>query len=561
MSRLSTWLKSPLLIGTAAVALGGASVACAQQDGGLSSSSEMGASGGKGAGRDGRGYVSPYIELDQTFISNLKGGDDGVLTYTTLAAGVDGGVTSRRAEAQISLRYEHQFGWNKRTGDQDIISGMARGRFSVIPDTLHLEAGAIATQVRGDGFTGAVTSVGNVRGANNDIYSFYAGPTLTTHVDDLNVNAAYRFGYTKVQSDRGSSVSGVPRYGAYDDSTFHSLTASVGMNPGAPLPFGWTLSGGYERENASELDQRYTAKWARGDVTVPVSPTLALVGGIGYEHLTISQRPIMIENGLPLVDDRGSYVVDNDAPRQIAYDTDGIIWDAGVLWRPSRRTSLEVRVGRRYNNMNYMGSFNWQASPHSSLSINYFETIDSFGRAMTGNLVGTPYRFNAMRNPTGGLINCVTSTDGQPGQCFNDSLAGITGSNYRSRGVNAQYSWARDRWNWGATLGWTQRKFLAPDDGPLASLDGMSDEYYFAMLYGGVRMDAASGLSANIYSSYMDGAMGSGNTTNYGAFVTYDRSFGRRLMTQATVGIDGVDNNQIDQIISLLARIGVRYTF
>ena len=38
----------------------------------------------------------------------------------------------------------------------------------------------------------------------------------------------------------------------------------------------------------------------------------------------------------------GRFVTNEAAPRQIAYETDGLIWDAGVLWRPSRRTATAV---------------------------------------------------------------------------------------------------------------------------------------------------------------------------------------------------------------------------
>ena len=41
---------------------------------------------------------------------------------------------------------------------------------------------------------------------------------------------------------------------------------------------------------------------------------------------------------------------------------DGLIWDAGVMWRPSRRTSLESYVGRRYGTMSYHGTFAYAPS-------------------------------------------------------------------------------------------------------------------------------------------------------------------------------------------------------
>src|SRR3546814_10044554 len=66
------------------------------------------------------------------------------------------------------------------------------------------------------------------------------------------------------------------------------------------LPLGLVASAGYGREDASQLDQRFEDEWARLDATLPVSPTLALIGGVGYEKIEISQRsPLLDGNGVP----------------------------------------------------------------------------------------------------------------------------------------------------------------------------------------------------------------------------------------------------------------------
>ena len=505
--------------------------------------------------------VAPYIEVDQTVIANIKGDEDGVLTYTTLAVGADGSVTSRRAEAGLSVRYEHQFGWNRRTPDQDILSGMARARYWVLPETLNIEGTAFASRLRGDGYYGANSSLASAGDMTDDLYSFAVGPTLTTRAGDLLINAAYRFGYTKIDTGGDVSIGDVPyNYGAFGKSIYHSATASVGMKPG-DLPFGWTLSAGYDRENASELKQHYTDKWVRGDVTVPVSPTVALVGGIGYEKLTISQQSVLVdEDGVPVLGDNGRYVGDPSAPRVIAYDTDGLMWDAGVLWRPSRRVSLEARAGRRYESMHYTGTFSWMAGPGTSVQIAYFDTIDSFGRGLVNSLSTLPFSFDAARNPfTGDLTGCVSGEEGV--SCLNDLLAGITAANYRRRGVSAEVSHARGLWNWGLGLSWSRRKFLAPDSGILASVNGLKDDYYYGMGFVGVRLDPASTLTGTAYGSYTDSNMLGTDITNYGGYVTYAHQYGRRLSGQVSIGIDALDGSDIRQIINLLGRVGVRYQF
>lgn len=506
-----------------------------------------------------RTHIAPYIELDQSFLANLKGGSDDVLTWTSVAVGLDASATGARAEGTVSLRYEHQFGWGSRAADSDIVSGLAAARYSVIPGALSVEGGALATRVRTDGYSGASGSLLGAGDATTHVWALYAGPTLTTHVRDLSVNAAYRIGYTRIDDDPNLTVGGIP-IGAFDESVYHVLTGSVGMSPG-PLPFGWTLSAGYERENVTELDQRYESAWGRGDVTVPVTPSLALAGGVGYEDISISQRAALLDpNGNPVIGGDGGLVSDTSQPRLLAYDTDGLIWDAGVLWRPSKRTSLELRVGERYGHTHYVGSFSWRTDPDSLLQIVYFDRIDSFGRAMNAELVALPTDFTAPRNPfSGDLTGCATGANG--GTCFNDVLAAISASNYRNRGLAAQYTRGGRRLNWGAMLGWSQRKLIVPNSAVFTALRGVRNDYYYGELFGTYRLDPRSSLGGSIYANYLDAGTGGIDVTNYGSYVTYNRLFGRRLSAQASLGLDAIDSDALEQVISLLGQVGLRYTF
>ena len=157
----------------------------------------------------------------------------------------------------------------------------------------------------------------------------------------------------------------------------------IGQRPG-DLPFGWQLSGGWEREDASQLDQRFDGKYARADITVPISPTVALLGGVGYEDVEIGQRdPVVDANGVPVLDANGRYVTDKSGPRILAYDVDGLIWDAGVLWRPSKRTALEAHVGRRYGSTSYYGSFAYAPNSRMSLNVSVYDHVTGFGGMLT----------------------------------------------------------------------------------------------------------------------------------------------------------------------------------
>lgn len=511
--------------------------------------------------------VAPYLELNQIVIADLKGGSDDVLTYTSVAAGVDATITTRRAEVGVSARYEHRFGWGDNVPDQDAISGLLRGRASLIRDTLSIEGGAIATRVRTDGFVGGNSQLTGNIASTTQIYSGYVGPTLTTRVGDVSLNAAYRFGYTRVEDDFGIGLPGTTGLGRFDESTGHTATFSAGMQPGA-LPFGWSVGGGLNREDTNVLDQRFDDKYLRADVTVPISGTLALVGGVGYEDVEISQRPALLDGtGAPVLNSRGNLVADTSAPRLLSYNTDGIIWDAGVLWRPSRRTSLEARVSRRYGYTNYTGTFSWQPDHDTSVNIAVYDSIESFGRLLGSNLAGLSTDFDVVRNPFSGDINpCVYSTTGS-GQCFNDALSAISGSNFRRRGIAGQFATSKGRTDWGVGAGYSRRTFIAPDSSIFASVDGSRDENYYANLFANRRLDASSGINGLIYLNYYDsgidgnGLSGFGDAWNIGANAGYFRTFGRRLTATASVGVDSTDQDGIDSIISALGQVGLRYQF
>ena len=70
--------------------------------------------------------IEPYIEAQQVLVADLNNGGD-VLTYSTVAVGLDASVQTRRAEAQVSLRYERLIGYDNDVDGQDNISGLARG--------------------------------------------------------------------------------------------------------------------------------------------------------------------------------------------------------------------------------------------------------------------------------------------------------------------------------------------------------------------------------------------------------------------------------------------------
>lgn len=504
--------------------------------------------------------VSPYLEIDQVLTADLKNGGD-VLTYTNLAVGVDAAIATNRAELAGSVRYEHRIGWNDNLGDSDVVSGLLRGRIEAARG-LNLEGGALATRTRADG-QGAASGlfIGDASNAA-DIYSLYAGPTFARRIGGLDVGAGYRFGYTKVEVDEPAILSpGTQPQDIFDSSTNHVAWASVGARPG-DLPFGWQVSGGYEREDASQLDQRYEGKFARADVTVPIGPTVALLGGVGYEDIEIGQRnPVVDANGVPVRDANGRFITDKSTPRQLSFDTDGLIWDAGVMWQPSRRTSLTARVGRRYGDTIYTGSFTYRADHATSIRVGVYDGLSSFGRGLSGGLAALPTQFDPIRNPISGDINpCVFGQQG--GGCLSNQLGNATSAQYRSRGIQATLSSRFGGWNYGVGVGYDRRKLLAPLLSPIGNLNGIKDENYYLFVSAGRQLDVDSDIGLSGYVSYFDnGAPGASDVQSAGLTASYARRFWRGLTGTAAASLNAFDQEGFNSQLIGSALVGLRYNF
>lgn len=511
--------------------------------------------------RERRAEVAPYIEIQQVLVADLKDGSD-VLTYTSVAAGIDSSIQTRGAEAQVNLRYERRFFYQDNLGDDDVITGLARGGIQIVPNVLSLEAGAIATRsrvdLRGEAPSNTVGNIDNV----TQVYSVYAGPNLSTTVGALAVNANYRVGYTKVENETtGTLPPGQLPIDVFDDSVSHSASASVGMQPG-DLPFGWSVGGGWEREDGGQLDQRYEGKYVRADVTVPVSPTLALVGGVGYEDIEISERDAVRDvNGVPVIGDDGRLVTDETSPQLLSYDQDGIIWDAGVLWRPSRRTSLEARFGQRYGSETYYGSFGYQPNPNTALNISVYDTVSGFGNLLNDNLASLGTSFSSTRNPLSGELNGCAF--GQASSlCFNDVLQSAASSSFRARGVNGQFTYESGGWNSGLGVGYARRRYFASQLGAVSAVDGLVDENYYANLTVGRQLDTYSSFDANVYANLLDsGFVDAPNVLGIGANAAYYRQLLPGLQGTAAVGLDSFQQDGFDSEITASALLGLRYDF
>jgi len=506
---------------------------------------------------------APYIEASQVVTAELSPGDD-VVTYTRAAAGVDASFGTRNSQGAVSLRYERQFGWDG-AGDVDTVSGIARTSLAVVPRLLTVEAGALASRSRFEG-NGATSSggFGDDASSTGQIYSLYAGPAVSTEVGAVQVSGAYLLGYTRVEAPDSVIVTpGADPVDVFDESLVHRANVRAGIAPGDVLPVGLGVGGGWNRQDVSNLDQRIDDRYVRGDVSVPVTRELALVGGVGYEEVEVSSRDAVRDtNGIPVVGSDGRLVTDDSAPRQIAYETDGLIWDAGVMWRPSRRTSFSASVGRRYGSTTYYGALSYAPNTRTGINISVYDGLTSFGGLTVSSLDALGTDFEAFRNPiTGDLSGCVGSTAG--GNCALAGLGSVRSAVFRSRGVSATVSRSLGRSSFGLGAGYDRRKYIAAAGTALAAVNGLVDENYWLSLYAGRQLDRQSSLGFNASAVWFEsGADTAGEAMGYSASLAYNRNFIAGLSGTAAVGIDGIERDEsLLDYSAASALLGLRYTF
>lgn len=512
-----------------------------------------------------RTSIHPYVEVQQVFAADLSGNSNDAVTYTGLAAGVDATVQSAKIQGQLDYRYDHYFAWSDRYRDSDTHNGLANFVYQATPD-ISLQAAGIASRARGTLSQGTPGLLfGNV-GNTQQVYAVQAGPSFNHRFGELDVAADYRFGWTRTTDGIGTVDlgPGQPLIQTNFTTISHTVDASLGMRPGASgLPFGWTISGGYTRDEVHFLDEHFNDKFGRLDLVYPVTPTFALEGGVGYENGRASQAAILTDaNGAVILDSHRHLRPDHSKPRLLSYDQDGLIWDVGVLWRPSPRTSLEIRGGRRYGERVVTGRLTYKVSPRASLEVVAYDDVQSFGRQLTAGIGGLPTAFSPDGLPIPSALSiCVFGANGGQGGCLS-ALNSVNSNFYRSRGVYGVLSGTRGSWSYGLGVSYDHRHYLAPDLGPnVTSFAGVREQSVTVNGTIGRRLSPVSSVSASAVASWYDtDFLGSGSYTAYGVVGTYSREFSRRLLGIASLsvssGATGIGTN--DDVVGA-ALLALRY--
>ncbi|WP_428333599.1 hypothetical protein [Novosphingobium sp.] len=515
-----------------------------------------------------RTKIIPYLEVDQTVYDQVTPHQPFV-TYTTVAAGVDVQLNDKRTTGFVSLRYEHHFDEAGGIGNSDTFTGILRTTTTIIPRTLTFDVGGLATRTSIEQSGGVLINPIENQGSIYQIYSIYGGPSLSTHAGIVGIKAAYNVGYNEIdQIYHYAQANG----GAQPDLFGHSLTqqgtVSAGVRPGAVLPFGVTLIGSYLKENINSLDQQLIDERAGVEFTQPISRAVALVADIGWEKVAVSQRNAEFDgNGIPILAANGQYAVDRSQPRQIAYKTDGLTWDVGVVWHPSKRTMAAAYVGRRYDSTTYYGSLFHAPDSRQTLSASVYDGIYGFGSGLMTALQQVPTDSTVVRDPFSGNVGgCYTgSTAGGAspgGGCVTGALGSANALVFRSRGFNAAYGLNVGRLNFSVGGGYTTRRYIAAPDTILASENGKLDQTWYvdAGISGPIDRQTRFYVSA-FGSIYHTDTYVYGGTADWGVSGSLVHHLTDRLVATGSFEVMGV-NPQISQDqLETLGQLGLRYNF
>ncbi len=505
--------------------------------------------------------VAPYIEAGQVVDATLSPTSD-VTTYSVFAAGIDAAIEGRNNQGTLALRIERRQGWGK-AGSDWAVSGIGRASSSIIQDALRIDVAGYADKTRIDG-SGAVLPGVGTSDSVAQTYTIVGGPSFSTDLGQVKLDGHYHIGYSSVGTPGALTVGGgAVAADVFSHSTVHDANLRASVRPGDVLPVGLALEQGFYQENISNLDQLARDWHVRGEVTVPIGDGLALVGGIGYERVLVAGRDAQRApgTGAPLLDSSGRILADYSKPRQIALDTQGLIWDAGVTWRPSPRTDFEAHVGRRYGQFGGYGKFTYHPTGRQTLNLLVYNNLSGFGGQVTNSLFNLPTQFSVYRDGlTGNISPCVGSNSG--GDCLSGSLGSVRSTVYRSRGITAAYSLDLGHIQTGLGAGYDRRTYVAAPGTVVASLDGKTDNYYWVATFVTAELSPHSSLNTTLDAYwFQSGVALNSDVATVRATSVYNYAFSRHLSASAAVSVEGVNRQALEDVWGASGKVGVRYTF
>lgn len=327
--------------------------------------------------------ITPSIQLSETATDNANFSHTDRKADLSTYINPSLMVTGDTPRTKVDLTYSPIFLRNVVTTNNNRIDQnlFGTGTFSLVPDALFLNTRASASEGSRSGSFGPIDPV-NLR--NNDrtqVLAYDAGPEWRFPlIENATGDLRYSIGQTRFYNDTGTIV-------ALDGQTIVSNQISDGTLQDLRL----FLDSG-DRSNL--IAEQLTAEGTRNRISdgggtndtgtimiesqLRLSPSLQLLGSVGYEDLRYSNFP--------------------------SADVNDPTWYGGFRWQDAKDSYIQLTYGHRQGYDSFAGDAKYPLTPLTSLFATYSETVTTPQQQILGNLNSGQLNANSVViNPQTGL--------------------------------------------------------------------------------------------------------------------------------------------------------------
>ena len=331
--------------------------------------------------------------------ADLDGGE--TLTYTSVAAGVDGRIETRRVTAadELSLRAQHRMGQRRRRSGRPFgrRHGQRRGR----PRRCRSTPARSPPAPAGRGGRSESPTATRRSTSTAPMPARPSRPMSARSRSTPPTGSATSRSTTIGSPAISTTISTPPSRTAPPPASAWRRASCRSAGPSAPAMPARIRAAASSRSSRAPMSAATSSfRSARPSRSPPASAMRT-----SRQASTMSLRDA---NGVPVIDPAGRPTPDPTRPRLLTYDVSGIIYDGGIIWRPTPRTELQARAGHRYGGTTVIGSLSHQFNDDYALNATVYDSVETSGRLITNDISSLPDNFDTARDPlTGNLGGCV----------------------------------------------------------------------------------------------------------------------------------------------------------
>lgn len=393
--------------------------------------------------------LSPYVETRLVARSSDPFDLGSYRIFSEATAGVSANFDSKRVDGSLYYRISRRLPLgNTPVSDRVRQYGSGSVRSELVRDYLYLNASGNASVVSPS--LGGFINPDSDNRFDQQAYGAAVQPIFShTFANRIRTTATYRYGLFETEGGSPPLMIGQvfnidrPYFGGSSDTRNQSASASIG-NVSRSDRLRLQLNGNWQRDRIEQLNEHYDSKRLVLDGEFAITRFLSVVGSGGYEDIHNELDQVFLDplTGFPILDSAGRLQRDPFNPRYITFDYAGETYDAGVRLKPSRRTGLLARAGKRYGSFSASGSAYYQIRSDLTLSASYNDSIDNFGRLfttffadpITGTIIPVgSFAGGGGRNTPIGAGSCALGYDFETGACELNLTQIATSATFRNK--------------------------------------------------------------------------------------------------------------------------------